>query len=173
MKIKIFTEITEYINWNIFNYDFFVVYFAVTVEPTHNVPILRLFKSYNDAKERGFSTIVATNGWSYENFYRCDDNDIENFCKLYLEDQIDLSKIPNKQKLHNPIYASDTVINNRKNICNTCEFNINNICGLCGCDLIKKVKFKKESCPMNKWETGITPNQELKNLTKGCGCNNG
>lgn len=143
MKIKIFKEYLEYASWSNFDYDFFVTYFAVKVEPAHAVPILRLFKSYEDAKDRGFSTITATTGWAHENFYRCDEENIEEFCKSYLDIKLDLSKIPTKHQLHNPIYVSDNVLSIRKSICSGCDFNINNTCALCGCDLIKKMMLKK------------------------------
>ena len=33
-------------------------------------------------------------------------------------------------------------------ICSTCPYNVDNICILCGCDLLYKVEQLEESCPL-------------------------
>lgn len=44
-------------------------------------------------------------------------------------------------------------VQDRLNICNSCEFNVEMQCALCGCDLIIKTAQKEETCPAQppKW----------------------
>ena len=39
----------------------------------------------------------------------------------------------------------------RKKICDTCEYNAEWFCKKCGCILPVKVRVKNSSCPENKW----------------------
>lgn len=52
-----------------------------------------------------------------------------------------------------PVLASEDTINNRKNICETCEFWIaaNKRCSICGCFTNAKIKLANEKCPKNFW----------------------
>lgn len=53
--------------------------------------------------------------------------------------------------------SSIELINNRYDICSSCEFFKNNSCSKCGCNLTKdrnylnKIAHEKEHCPLNKW----------------------
>lgn len=40
----------------------------------------------------------------------------------------------------------------RLKICNSCEFNSNGDCDICGCIIRKKAWWKSEDCPKNKWD---------------------
>ncbi len=44
--------------------------------------------------------------------------------------------------------------NKRLEICDTCEHKKTKIikyCGVCGCSIDAKVKFRKQTCPQKKW----------------------
>ncbi|MDD5150381.1 MAG: hypothetical protein PHC28_07830 [Flavobacterium sp.] len=63
-----------------------------------------------------------------------------------------------KDALTNNIeYADQEQTNNRKEICNRCEFLQTSvfdklgICGKCGCMMNKKIQFKRSSCIIGKW----------------------
>lgn len=47
----------------------------------------------------------------------------------------------------------------RLKICNSCEFNIDGDCALCGCVILDKVQIIEEQCPLTpaKWSAGFTP----------------
>lgn len=51
------------------------------------------------------------------------------------------------------IYASDKQIQERLDICKTCEYYSvrQERCKHCGCWLVHKTKFKAASCPIDKW----------------------
>lgn len=53
----------------------------------------------------------------------------------------------------NPLSVSDNTINNRKNVCNSCEFfdKGRDRCVKCGCNLAIKTYLKASSCPIGKW----------------------
>ena len=53
----------------------------------------------------------------------------------------------------NSLSVSDAVINNRKNICNSCEFfeKGSDRCTKCGCNVAVKTYLKASSCPIGKW----------------------
>lgn len=185
MKIKIFKLEEEYYKNNDFDFDFFVTYFPVKKKPMYNIPILRLITSYEDAKKIGFSTFAATNGWVYENFPNCENHEIESFCKRYLDGDIDLKLVPNKLQRHDVIFLTKELQQKRVQICSSCPYNKENLCELCGCDLIKKVRYKKEKCPINNWAEENYSNLEHNNFmymniavakegySKDCGCKNG
>lgn len=40
----------------------------------------------------------------------------------------------------------------REAVCNACEFKSGSSCGLCGCSVKWKLKYRGESCPVLKWE---------------------
>jgi hypothetical protein len=44
-----------------------------------------------------------------------------------------------------------SISENRLEICNSCEFRQNNICGECGCFLPAKVLSMDSKCPKDKW----------------------
>ena len=45
------------------------------------------------------------------------------------------------------------VYRSRLDICNSCEFLINNKeCGKCGCPVAEKASWASEACPIGKWE---------------------
>jgi hypothetical protein len=50
----------------------------------------------------------------------------------------------------------------RAAICALCEKNIDKTCVECGCPIEKKISFKSEECPLNKW-----PEEPKRG---GCGC---
>jgi hypothetical protein len=41
--------------------------------------------------------------------------------------------------------------NSRIEICKTCEHNYTGHCLLCGCNLLIKLRFNTEKCPVDKW----------------------
>ena len=47
----------------------------------------------------------------------------------------------------------------RLSICNSCDYNIDQTCILCGCDVVNKVKQREESCPAfpKKWAAYTEP----------------
>jgi len=55
-------------------------------------------------------------------------------------------------------FASEQVFNKRKNICTKCD-HIKNFnedfkhtkCGLCGCNLLKKLSLNNQQCPRKFW----------------------
>lgn len=53
------------------------------------------------------------------------------------------------------VLAKDSVIENRRNICNSCPFQkkIGPIkqCGKCGCAIEAKIQLKASKCPCKKW----------------------
>lgn len=51
------------------------------------------------------------------------------------------------------LVAEETVIQERINICNNCDylFQPTRNCKLCGCFIDLKTKLKSSSCPINKW----------------------
>lgn len=53
----------------------------------------------------------------------------------------------------NPINATSDVINNRKNICNSCQFfnKAQDRCTKCGCNMAIKTYLKAATCPIGKW----------------------
>lgn len=53
----------------------------------------------------------------------------------------------------NPLNAPQDLIDNRKNICNSCPaFNkTQNRCTKCGCNMAMKTYIKAASCPLGKW----------------------
>jgi hypothetical protein len=53
----------------------------------------------------------------------------------------------------NPINAETSVIDNRKSICNSCEFFIKDLqkCSKCGCNMAIKTYLKASNCPIGKW----------------------
>jgi uncharacterized paraquat-inducible protein A len=53
----------------------------------------------------------------------------------------------------NPVNAPQDVIDNRKNICNSCTFFNKNQdrCTKCGCNMALKTYIKAASCPVGKW----------------------
>lgn len=54
---------------------------------------------------------------------------------------------------------TESFIEERLKICNTCPYNIENMCVICGCDISHKVKDKEESCPKTpkSWSAVIEP----------------
>lgn len=50
--------------------------------------------------------------------------------------------------------VEQTIYEHRMNICEGCEFFINETsrCSVCGCYMKAKAMFKKTYCPENKWE---------------------
>mgnify|MGYP006276806743 CR=1 FL=1 len=56
--------------------------------------------------------------------------------------------IANKQ-----VFADDSTVENRKSICNNCEFlnTEKQRCSKCGCYYKTKIKLQSETCPINKW----------------------
>jgi hypothetical protein len=53
----------------------------------------------------------------------------------------------------NPINSDQSEIENRKNICNSCEFFISDSqrCSKCGCNMAVKTYLKASVCPIGKW----------------------
>jgi hypothetical protein len=53
------------------------------------------------------------------------------------------------------VVVTEEVYNTRMNICNTCEFfrKVDKRCSKCGCFMEAKTRFKRTTCPMNKWES--------------------
>lgn len=53
----------------------------------------------------------------------------------------------------NSLNASNEVINNRKSICNSCEFFDSSAerCRKCGCNMAIKTYLKASNCPLGKW----------------------
>ena len=47
--------------------------------------------------------------------------------------------------------ADEHTINDRKNICESCEHYDFGVCGKCGCFCSAKVKLKNEKCPEGRW----------------------
>lgn len=50
-------------------------------------------------------------------------------------------------------YAEENLQNQRKSICQACEFYraLINQCSKCGCIIFLKVKFKQSECPLGRW----------------------
>lgn len=50
----------------------------------------------------------------------------------------------------------ERIASQRMNICNTCEFKIEqckiNVCGVCHCPLIAKTRSMQSECPKQKWD---------------------
>jgi predicted Zn-ribbon and HTH transcriptional regulator len=53
----------------------------------------------------------------------------------------------------NPLNVPNDVLNNRKSICNSCEFydKIRERCLKCGCNMAVKTYLKASTCPIGKW----------------------
>lgn len=158
MRIKVFKSEKEYWNNKDYSYDCFVLYFSLPIKPTHNVPIIWLLTSYDEAKKRGFSSYAATIGWTQPNFPEVTEDKIEQLCQDYLDGKLDLGLIPAKFRNHLtsriigfddkcPSYIADM----RMKICEGCPLFDNNICMACGCNLCDKTKIANESCPEHKW----------------------
>lgn len=47
--------------------------------------------------------------------------------------------------------ADETTINDRKNLCESCEHYDFGVCNQCGCFCSAKVKLKAEKCPIGIW----------------------
>jgi hypothetical protein len=51
----------------------------------------------------------------------------------------------------NQVKASAEVVEQRKEICNSCEFLNNDKCSKCGCRYKLKIQLATEKCPVSKW----------------------
>lgn len=59
-----------------------------------------------------------------------------------------------KDHITNNVQKSDKdIINNRIQICNTCDTLTKpfRICASCGCQVDAKVRYEKSTCPLGKW----------------------
>ncbi len=54
--------------------------------------------------------------------------------------------------------ASDAVIDDRRSICETCQYRKGGACGKCGCSIFHKTRLASEQCPMSYWGQS-TPKQ--------------
>jgi len=45
----------------------------------------------------------------------------------------------------------ESYANKRLNICKSCKYYKFYVCGLCGCFMPVKIKFKNSVCPIRKW----------------------
>lgn len=153
-------------------YNLIFVYFAIQEEPQHTTPIIRLITSLEDAGLFSFSSYAATNGWSQENFPRCDDHEIIEFGQKYLNGEFDEVSIFKKFKNFTKAIikrASGGFVNVPANIeasrlesCSKCPFLIEGECSLCGCPVAAKVKWASEACPdipsrWGVWKEGVPP----------------
>lgn len=76
--------------------------------------------------------------------------------QTYMTDKIRQELIDGAKKEKENL-CTEEQINNRLNICKTCEYFQNNSCLLCGCTVVRdanhqnKLAHKDQSCPANKW----------------------
>jgi hypothetical protein len=50
------------------------------------------------------------------------------------------------------IHAHDLVIADRLNTCSKCNKFKDDVCGICGCRMNSKAKYKVATCPMKYWK---------------------
>lgn len=79
---------------------------------------------------------------------------------------VNLVKAVVKHVANGMVNVSDSVKEERMNICKSCPFfnSSNTTCNQCGCYLAEKTKWASEKCPIDKWG-------EIKTQASGgCGC---
>lgn len=84
-----------------------------------------------------------------------------------IEKIVNVTKAVIKHVANGMVNVSDSVKEERMNICKSCPlFNSSNTtCNQCGCYLVEKTKWASEKCPIDKWG-------EIKTQSSGgCGCN--
>ena len=59
--------------------------------------------------------------------------------------------VANHKRKGGRILASDDVQKERLDICNACNYFVNNSCKKCRCNLRAKTSLAGASCPLNKW----------------------
>jgi len=57
----------------------------------------------------------------------------------------------NSKKESTAILASESVQNERRNICETCCHNYGGRCEICGCEIGYLIKRSSSMCPIMKW----------------------
>lgn len=80
---------------------------------------------------------------------------------------VNLVKAVVKHVSNGMVNVSDSVKEERMNICKSCPFfnSANTTCNQCGCYLEEKTKWASEKCPLDKWSDIKTQ------ASGGCGCN--
>lgn len=77
----------------------------------------------------------------------------------YLASQ-EIEKVINKKtfdirtmtdRLKKLVIHDQEVINNRRSICNECEYRLGTNCLKCGCLIFAKTKISTQRCPVGKW----------------------
>ncbi|MBX2880907.1 MAG: hypothetical protein KTR32_13280 [Granulosicoccus sp.] len=48
-------------------------------------------------------------------------------------------------------HGIENLADQRSNICEQCTHNLKNVCSVCGCPLVAKVRAVKATCPLQRW----------------------